>query len=111
MRVGVCCVGRTVQDSGSGVNVPGGARWPGEGRGRSSPGQLPLFLEAYYGENDPQLSGEAPAYGHDSDTTDWRVDLRSYCNLEIVKATAGNRWAAGADHRTARRAIRFGGAA
>ncbi len=46
---------------------------------------LDFFLEAYYGINDPQLSGDASGYGRDVDSRDVGVQLRIYYRLSMLK--------------------------
>jgi len=43
-----------------------------------------LYAEAYYGVNDPQLSGHSSGYGRDSGTYDLRFDIRFYYKLNIL---------------------------
>jgi len=60
--------------------------WLWTGGLRSFWENVDVFLEAYYGRNDPQLSGEASGYGRDADQTDFRIDLRFFYRLSLVKA-------------------------
>ncbi len=46
--------------------------------------KVDLFLEAYYGKNDPNLSGDASGYGRDAGSSDFRVDLRFYYHFDIL---------------------------
>ncbi len=43
-----------------------------------------VFAEAYYGENDPQLSGNASGYGRNAGTHDFRFDIRFFYNLRVL---------------------------
>gem|GEM_PF-4529760 len=43
-----------------------------------------VFAEAYYGVNDPQLSGNASGYGRNANSYDLRVDVRFFYKLKIV---------------------------
>ncbi len=45
--------------------------------------RMDLFLEVYYGRNDPQLSGNASGYGRDAGVTDMRIDFRVFYHLNI----------------------------
>ncbi len=54
---------------------------------RSFWANLDVFLEGYWGHNDPQLSGRTPGYGRDTDLTDFRLDLRFVYRLSLLKST------------------------
>jgi hypothetical protein len=43
-----------------------------------------IFAEAYYGENDPQLSGNSSGYGRNANSYDLRIDVRFFYKLKIV---------------------------
>lgn len=43
------------------------------------------FAEVYYGENDPQLSGNASGYGRNANSYDLRFDIRLYYNLTLLR--------------------------
>ena len=43
-----------------------------------------VFAEAYYGVNDPQLSGNASGYGRNAGSYDFRFDVRFFYKLNIV---------------------------
>ncbi len=43
-----------------------------------------IFGEAYYGVNDPQLSGNASGYGRNAESYDFRFDIRFFYKLNIV---------------------------
>ena len=43
-----------------------------------------VFAEAYYGVNDPQLSGNSSGYGRNAGSYDFRFDVRFFYKLNIV---------------------------
>jgi len=51
---------------------------------RSFGKRMDLFLEVYYGRNDPQLSGAASGYGRNANVTDMRIDFRVFYHLRIA---------------------------
>lgn len=51
-----------------------------------------VFAHAMYGENDPQLSGNASGYGRNNHTYDLRVDIRLFYKLTIVSEKTVERY-------------------
>ncbi len=52
---------------------------------RSFLGPLDLNLDFYYGINDPQFSGDASGFGRNQEAEDFRVDLRVFYKLNMLK--------------------------
>lgn len=61
----------------------------GEGREFAKP--VDVFLEAYQGRNDPQLSGDASGYGRDASCSDFRIELRLYYNFGLSKRSVSRK--------------------
>ena len=61
----------------------------GEGREFAKP--VDVFLEAYQGRNDPQLSGDASGYGRDASCSDFRIELRLFYHFSLSKRSVSRK--------------------